>query len=200
LSGSGNFWSDTLIYGTFQVSSKAAGGNQGVTVTTTAGTSNSVNFYVQIPTSLSVVAGSNSTTSEASCTTGGSTGCGMSRSFNYQVNDQGGNAIQVVNMPVGDVICNTSTNQLNLQSYTTTCGGNTGSCWGTAGPCNKYTNASGQFPDNLNFCSLACYSSGACCTDGSTVANQTWTVAGYALSSDVKTLTYQCNSILVDGN
>jgi hypothetical protein len=201
LSGSGNFWSDTLIYGTFQVASNAPSGNQSVTVTTAVGASNSVNFYVQIPTSLSIVTGSSSTTSEASCTTsGGLAGCGVTRTLSYQVNDQAGNPIQVVNMPVGDVICNTSTNQLNSQSYTTTCGGTTGSCSGTAGPCNKYTTATGQFLDTLNVCAPACTSSGACCTDGNTVANQTWTVAGYALSSDVKTLTYQCNQILVNGN
>jgi hypothetical protein len=124
----------------------------------------------------------------------------MKRKFSYQVNDQGGQPIRVVNMPFGDVICNTSTNQLNLQSYTTTCVGKTGLCWGTAGPCGIYTDPSGQFPENLGACSLACYSSGACCTDGKTLANQTWTVAGVTLSSDVKTLTYQCNSILVNGN
>ena len=159
----------------------------------------------QIPTSLSIVAGTNQTTSESGCTTsGGLTGCGVTRSFKYQVNDQSGRPIQVVNMPVGDVICNTATNQLNLQGYTTTCGGTTQvngqTCWGTTGPCNKYTDQNGQLPENLPLCAPACQSAGACCTAGQTVTTQTWTIAGRALSSDVKSITYKCNNVLVNGN
>ena len=70
----------------------------------------------------------------------------MTRTLTYQVNDQLGQPIKLANMPVGDVICNNSTNQLNLQGYNTTCGGNTGSCFGTAGPCGKFTDAGSQFP------------------------------------------------------
>jgi hypothetical protein len=105
----------------------------------------------------------------------------------------------VANMPVGDVICNTSTNQLNLQGYNTTCGGTTGSCFGTAGPCGKFTDQNGQFPENLTVCAPACKPSGTCTTAGQTIANQTWTVNGYTLSSDVKSISYQCNKILVNG-
>src|ERR1700687_4765229 len=36
-------------------------------------------------------------------------------------------------------------------------------------------------------------------TAGQTIANQTWTVNGYTLSSDVKGISYQCNKILVNG-
>lgn len=155
---------------------------------------------MQVPTSLSIVTGTSSTTAEASCkTSGGLTGCGVTRTFTYQVNDQNGDPIAINNMTVGDVICTTSTNQLNLVGYVTTCGGTTGECSGTAGPCGKYTNASGQFPEMLTICAPACYSSGKCSTAGQTIANQTWTVAGHQLNSDVKSISYQCNKILVNG-
>ncbi|HXN52886.1 MAG TPA: hypothetical protein VN943_13210 [Candidatus Acidoferrum sp.] len=156
-------------------------------------------IYQPIPTSLSIV-GTDSTTSESGCTTsGGNAGCGVSRTFTYQVNDQNRRPMAVANMPVGDVICNTSTNQLNLQGYNTTCGGTTGSCFGTAGPCGKFTDQNGQFPENLTVCAPACKPSGTCTTAGQTIANQTWTVNGYTLSSDVKGISYQCNKILVNG-
>lgn len=156
--------------------------------------------YVQVPTSLSIVSGTDSTSTEAPCTTsGGSAGCGVTRTFTYQVNDQNGFPIAVANMPVGDVICNTSTNQLNLQGYNTTCGGTTGACFGTAGPCGKFTDASGQFPETLTLCAPLCKPSGTCTTAGQTIANQTWTVAGQSLTSDVKSISYQCNKILVNG-
>jgi len=51
-----NSWSDTQIQVDFQVASNAPSGNHNVTVTTTQGTSNSDKvFYVQVPTSLSVL-------------------------------------------------------------------------------------------------------------------------------------------------
>lgn len=156
---------------------------------------------VQVPTSLSIVAGTSSTTTESPCTTSnGLAGCGVTRTFTYQVNDQNGQPIKIANMPVGDVICNTSTDNLNLQGYTTSCGGTTGSCSGTAGPCGKYTNANGQFPEMLSVCAPACKTSGTCTTAGQTIANQTWTVSGTALNSDVKSISYQCNKILVNGS
>ena len=124
----------------------------------------------------------------------------MTRTFKYQVKDQSGQPIQVANMQVSDVICNTSTNDLNLQGYTTTCGGQTGSsCWGTAGPCGKVTDANGQLPENLNMCVPACKPHGTCVSAGQTIANQTWYVAGYKMAGDVKSLSYQCNKIPVNG-
>jgi hypothetical protein len=155
---------------------------------------------VQVPTSLSIVAGTESTNAEAPCTTGGGlAGCGLTRTFKYQVNDQNGHPITVANMPFGDVICNTSTNQLNLQGYKTTCGGTTGSCSGTTGPCAQFTDPNGQFTETLTVCAPACKKSGSCTTAGQTIANQTWTVSGHTLSSDVKSISYQCNKILVNG-
>jgi hypothetical protein len=155
---------------------------------------------VQVPTSLSIVSGTDSTTAEANCTTsGGLAGCGVTRTFKYQVNDQNGHPISVANMQVADVICNTSTNQLNLQGYKTTCGGTTGSCSGTVGPCDKFTDGNGQFPETLSVCAPACKPSGVCTTAGQTIADQTWYINGTKLSSDVKSISYQCNKILVNG-
>ncbi|HVA02029.1 MAG TPA: Ig-like domain-containing protein [Terriglobia bacterium] len=159
---------------------------------------NSGTCNVQVPTSLSIV-GTDSTTAESSCTTGGSAGCGVTRTFKYQVNDQNGQPIRVANMAFGDVICNTATNQLNLQSYSTTCSGTTGSCSGTSGPCGQFTDANGQFSETVSVCAPACKPSGTCITAGQTIANQTWKVAGHPLNSDVKSLSYQCNKILVNG-
>ena len=157
-------------------------------------------IYQPIPTSLSIASGTDSTSTEAPCTTsGGLAGCGVTRTFKYQVNDQTGRPIAVANMAIGDVICTTSTNQLNLQGYATTCGGTTGSCSGTAGPCGQFTDSNGQFSETLTVCAPACKPSGTCTTAGQTIANQTWTVAGYSLTSDVKSISYQCNKILVNG-
>jgi hypothetical protein len=156
---------------------------------------------VQVPTSLVIVSGSSSTTAEGSCTTGGLAGCGVTRTFKYQVMDQESppQPIKQANMAFGDVICNTSTNQLNLQSYQTTCGGMTGQCWGTAGPCHQFTDANGQFNETLTVCAPACKPSGVCTTAGQTAPTQTWTVEGHKLTGDVKNLSYQCNKILVNG-
>jgi hypothetical protein len=154
----------------------------------------------QVPTRLSIVTVTDSTPPEAACTTSaGNAGCGVARTFTYQVNDQNGNPIQMANMPVGDVICNTSTNQLKLQGYITSCGGMTGTCWGTPGPCGKFTDPSGRFPERLSLCAPLCKPKGTCTTAGQTIANQTWTVNGTQLSSDIKSISYQCNKILVNG-
>ena len=102
-------------------------------------------------------------------------------------------------MQFGDVICTGSTNQLLLNGYATTCGGTTGTCSGTAGPCGQYTDGNGQFTETLKVCAPACKPSGTCTTAGQTIANQTWYINGQALSSDIKTLSYQCNQILING-
>lgn len=153
---------------------------------------------VQVPTSLSIVSGSDSGSSkEASCASGQ---CGVTRTFKYQVNDQNGKSIAMGGMSYGDVICNTSTNGLNLQSYLTTCGGTTGSCWGTSGPCGKSTDQNGQFTETLTSCAPVCYSAGTCVAPSAqTVAKQTWYINSQPLNSDVKTVTYECNKILVNG-
>jgi hypothetical protein len=167
-----------------------------VTVTTAVATSNSVNFYVQIPTSLSIVKGTNSLTSEATCTTGGSTGCGVTRSFTYQVNDQEvppqpitGSGI--ASLQFWDAIQTTSPNALGLTGYTTTCTPS------NTGPCGQYVNSSGQFGEkSLGACSTACISNGACVTGGPTNANQTWYIGSFSI---VQQLSYYCSKVLVNG-
>jgi hypothetical protein len=115
----------------------------------------------------------------------GYAGCGVTRTFRYQVNDQNGQPIRIANMPLGDVICTSSPNQLNLVGYKTTGGGNTGSCSGTSGPCGQFTDPNGQFTETLILCAPACKKSGTCTTAGQTIGNQTRTVAGKTLSSEL---------------
>ncbi len=142
---------------------------------------------VQVPTSLSIVAGTDSTTTEASCA--GGTGCGCTRSFTYQVNDQNGSPILQAGLNVWDSISTSSPNNLNLQSYNTTCTpANTGSC-GVA------TDANGQFREaSLGACAPVCKSNNMCVTGGPTNANQTWHVGSAAI---VKQVGYYCNHVTV---
>ena len=144
---------------------------------------------VQVPTSLSIVAGSDSTTAEASCD--GGTGCGCSRSFTYQVNDQDGIAMKVGGLDVWDEISTTTPNNLNLTSYTTTCNPN-------PGPCGPQTDANGQFQEvSLSVCAPACKSGTSCIHAGPTNANQTWHVGSARI---VQQIGYYCDHSLVDGH
>jgi hypothetical protein len=156
-----------------------------------------VSLTVQQPNHMSIVAGSGSTTSEGTCTvTGGVSGCGVTRTLTYQVYDQltPSNPIQA-QLDFFDGIANVSgSNGCNLTTYTTTCPTNSS--------CGKLTGTSGTFPDMLSICANACISSGKClanCASGPTLANQTWTVNGFALSTDVKSLSYNCSQVLVNG-
>jgi hypothetical protein len=99
-------FSDTQIHATFAVASNAPSGNHSVTVSTTQGTSNSVNFYVQVPTFFVVTA--NVTSTEA-CTYNGNPGTTYHRKLTYQVQDQATpthQPIAVSGMSVGEHICN----------------------------------------------------------------------------------------------
>lgn len=186
-----NSATNTQIQASFAISTTAPAGDHAVTAMASGQTSNSVNFFVQVPTSLSIVPGTDSTTAETACTTsGGLAGCGGTRTFRYQVNDQVGQAIQA-SMEFWDTIATTSPNNLNLQSYNTTCPGNTG-------PCGVFTFPDGTLSETLTVCAPACKSGNLCITAGSTGADQVWHIAGNALTSDVKHLSYQCNRILVN--
>jgi Bacterial Ig-like domain (group 2) len=127
---------------------------------------------VQVPTSLRLV----STTSQGpgSCSSGSA---GWDRRVIWQVLDQAG---QVINksMSVSDSIAITSPN---------TCGASkiTGSAT---------TDSTGRFSDHYYLCSTGCVG-GTCQTN----ANQTYTVNGSALSSDIKSLVYTCTSITING-
>ena len=151
-----------------------------------------INLTVQNPTSLSIVQNSSSTSAEASC---GTNQCGVTRMLTYQVLDQLGQAMQFP-MDFWDSISPQGSNGCNLQRFDTTCTPS------NTGPCGKVTTLSGQLFDSLPICAPACcnQSTGACVTGCSTTATQTWTVNGVQLSSDVKTLTYKCDSVLINGN
>lgn len=168
-----NSASDTSIGASFNVASTAPSGNHSVTVTAGGQTSsNSVNFYVQVPTSLRLV----TTTSQgsASCASGSA---GWDRRVIWQVLDQAG---QLINrsMSVSDTIAIGSSN---------TCGAST--ITGSA-----TTDSTGQFSDHYFLCSTGCVG-GTCQTNGS----QTYIVNGTSLSSDVKSLVYTCASITING-
>lgn len=141
----------------------------------------------QVPYKLSKV-GTGSTSSQSQCTTappGSLPGCGVQRTFKYQVLDSNGNPIKRGGMPFTDAISTSSPNSCNLGGYTTT-------------PPGQSTDALGQFTETLSICAPACRSGSMCITGCSTGANQTWTVDGVALVNDIKALSYQCNQILVN--
>jgi hypothetical protein len=187
--------SGTQITANFTAAS--TGGSQSVTVTVNSETSNSVNFFDQIATSLSIVTGTDSTTKESTCSTSKGTDCGVARTFHYQVNDQATppQPIEYYGLQVWDSFATPSYNGLGL-GFTTTCTpfGKT-----NGGPCGVVTNASGQFAENLNDCSTVCYSGSACVTGSSsayTQVKQTWHVDTHPI---VQSITYYCNRVLVNG-
>lgn len=148
---------------------------------------NQGNGTVQVPTSLSIVAGTDSTTTEASCTGGG---CGCTRSFTYQVNDQNGAPMNVAGLDVWDSIATTSPNNLTLQSYNTTC------VPANTGPCGVSTDANGQFQEAaLGACAPACKSNNQCIHAGPTNADQTWHVGSATI---VKHVGYYCDHVTVN--
>src|SRR5208282_2568563 len=184
----------TEIQAYFKILTTATPGNQAVTVTNGNQTSPSVSFFVQVPTSLSIVTGTDSTTSEASC--GGNSGCGVTRSFTYQVYDQETPVPQPIvagGLQVWDSISTTSPNNLNLTSYSTTC------VPANTGPCNVTTDSLGQFGEDnpgLTVCAPACRMNNACVKGGPTNANQSWHVGSYTI---VQNISYNCDHITVNG-
>lgn len=151
---------------------------------------------MQRPTSLSIVPGTSSTTPEGPCTTSdGLAGCGVTRTFRYQVKDQFNMAIQVGGMPIWDSIFAGTPNSCNLAGFRTTCSPP------NTGPCDQVTFGDGQFNETIDICAPACRStSGTCIVGCQTAASQTWNVNGFSLSTEVKQLSYQCDRILVNGN
>ena len=186
--------SDTSITATFAIAANAPGGNHTVTVTAAGQTSAGVNFYVQIPTTLSIVAGTDSTTSESSCSAGNlGTGCGVGRTFTYQVNAQDGLPLQFAGLDVWDSISVTSPNNLGITGFLTTC------TPPNTGPCGPTTDSLGQFVEQpgLFVCSTVCRVNNACTTGGPTNANQTVHVGS---ASIVQQLGYYCDHVTVNGH
>ncbi len=192
-----NSASDTQIQASFAISSSASGGNRSITVTAAGQTSPAVNFLVQIPTSLSIVAGTDSTTPESSCTYtdvhgNPQTGCGMVRSFMYQVNDQENppQPIQAA-LPVWDVITTTTPNNLMITGYVTTC------TPANTGPCGVYTSNTGQFEEqSLNVCSSICRSNNVCVAGGPTNATQAIHLGAFVITQNDS---YFCDHVTVNG-
>jgi hypothetical protein len=152
---------------------------------------------VLYPASLSIVAGTDSTTKEATCNAGVGTGCGVTRTFTYQVLDQNHNPLTgswIASQQFWDEIHTTSPppNGLGLTGYTTTCTPS------NTGPCGKYVNSQGQFAEGaLGACSTACYSNKTCVTAGYTAATQTWHIGSYSI---VNTVQYYCDHVVWNGH
>ncbi len=185
---------NTQIQASFAISTTAPTGNHSVTVTAAGQSSNGANFFVQVPTSLSIVPGTDSTTAEATCSAGSfGTGCGVTRSFTYQVNDQETPAqpIQAAGLQIWDEVNTTSPNSLGLTGYTTTCSPP------NTGPCGVTTNSVGQFLElSLGACSTVCRVNNACTTGGPTNANQIWHVGSSTITQSVS---LYCDRVTVNG-
>jgi hypothetical protein len=184
--------SSSTVVADFAAASSATPGNHSVTITAGGQTSSPTNFFIQVPTKLSIISGTDSTTAEASCPVGSLTGCGMHRSFTYQIMDQQTPAqpINTGSLQFWDVLQTTSPNNLGISGYLTTCPGNTG-------PCGVTTSLDGRFQEaNLGVCSTVCRVNNACTTGGPTNANQTWHIGTYAI---VQQISYYCNHVTVNG-
>jgi hypothetical protein len=157
----------------------------------------STNLTVQKPSSLSIVPGTSSTTAESSCSFGNppQAGCGVTRTFLYQVNDQFTHPILFAGMQFWDSITSGRTNGCNLTGYQTTC---TDLGKPNGGPCGPSTSAAGQLEEELGICSSTCrLASGVCTTGCNTIAIQTWHINGTTLPTINPS--YQCDQVLVNG-
>jgi hypothetical protein len=143
--------SDTQISVNFQVASNAPSGNHTVTVSTAVGTSNSVNFYVQVPSLVQVI--SNSTTA-VTCTLNGNTTNACLRLLRYQVKDQESTPqpIPVVAMIIDEYI--------HLQTNGCQTGAPTAGSWQTDNTGSMPANN----PDGIGTCSGLC-NGGTACTE-----------------------------------
>lgn len=169
-----NSKSDTQIQASFAISSSASGGNRSVTVTAAGQTSNTVNFYVQVPTSVAVI--STTVQGPAVCSPGFA---GWSRTVTLGLRDQSNNPIKLGGITMADNITTGSPNSCGVSNSKT----------------GQFpTDANGRWPDTYFICSTAC--AGGNCQTNST---QTWTANGIALSQSIA-IVYQCNSITLNGS
>jgi hypothetical protein len=182
---------DTKIVMDLVVASTATLGNNSVSITVSGEDSNSVNFFVQVPTGLSIVPGT-ATGTERPCT---SSACGTIVSFRYQVNDQATQPINAV-MSFWDSFGTFSPDPLGMNSapLATTCTFNNQI---NSGPCGRNTDSSGQFQEAvLGACSTVCKVNGVCATGGPSNVNQTWHIAS---SNIVQQISERCEKVLVNG-
>jgi hypothetical protein len=189
-------YTDTEIVLDLNVSSTAIPGKNAaaIYVTVSGHDSNKVDFYVQVPTSLSIVSGSASGTTEKLCT---SNACGTIVSFKYQVYDQDSPTAQPIRnvMSFWDSFGTFNPDGLNLQGspLTTTCSPNQTN----SGPCNANTYSDGTFTEAvLGGCAPVCCVGGVCTTGGPSGVPQTWHIAA---SSIVQQISEYCQKVLVNG-
>jgi hypothetical protein len=174
-------FTDTQVQASFAVASNAPSGNHSVTVTTAQGTSNSVNFYVQVPYSATFISQiSAAALTQAQCASlGGPAGsAGYERWVTLELRDSAGQSIQRSGVTVADQLTPSTPNALGIGSGTT----------GSAG-----TDSAGRWPDHYYVCSTACPAS-----TGQSNVNQSWTANATQLGH-VNLVIYKCNSITVDG-
>ena len=177
-----NTWSDTQIGVTFQVGSNAySGKHSNVTVTTPQGTSNTTNFYVQVPYSASYISSiSQGSLSQAQCTALGAPAgsAGYQRLVTLQLQDNRPAGIYVSGVTVADTLTPPPGNAFGMGTAT----GSTP------------TDSSGEWPDQYYVCTTACPGSGA-----QVVVPQSWTANNMQMGH-VNSIVYKCTSITIDGN
>ncbi len=141
---------------------------------------------VQVPTSLKYI-GTVSQGAITSCTVtingNNYPGAGWTREITWQVLDQYGQPILYSGLQPSDSLANAGgTNTCAFPAS----GGKTGT---------GNTGSNGEFPDTYSICSTACVNGGSC----QSTENQSWTVSGTALTSDVKKVVYTCSGITING-
>ncbi len=174
-------WYDYAIVLSFDVSSNAPSGNHSVTVTTGAGTSNSVSFYVHVPYSATYISqDSAGTLSQSACAALGAPAgtAGYERWVLLQLQDSAGQGIPVPSIIMSDTITPPPGNALGMQTSTG---------FGS-------TDSSGEWLDHYYVCSTACPGSNAHVT-----ASQSWSADSTNLGH-VNTIVYSCTSITIDGH
>jgi hypothetical protein len=135
--------SNSQVQVNFVVSASATGGNRNVTVSANGQTSNSMTFFVQVPTSLSVLPGGVSVIS--TCPSGSDFPYGIKVSVRYQINDQNGQGIVTHQSNLYDPMEN------NTVVTTTSSGTSTATSSGHVGNAANGTNfadTNGQFTDS----------------------------------------------------
>lgn len=139
------FQSSTTITANYTSNNNASGGNHRVTVTSNGRTStDNVNFYVQIPTTLTVLSVTNladGTGSQSGCPSGS---YGIKIAISYQVKDQAGGSIATNDMEPQETVTNEVLNGTPLGDPVPT--------FSDIGPSRitgttQFTNTSGQFLD-----------------------------------------------------
>ena len=185
--------SDTQIVVDLTLATNGTLGNNQITVTASQQTSKAVNFFIQTPTSLSIVSGSASG-AEGLCT---SNACGTIIMFQYQVMDQDSPAQPIkASMSMWDSFGSFSPDGLNMQGVqlNTTC---TFDNKTNSGPCGVSTQPDGTFKEGaLGACSTVCYVNGACTTGGPSDVPQTWHISS---ASIVQQISEYCQKVLVNG-